>query len=76
MGRTVNGVSSILEGTRLICRMVGRFGTAALSSATTPELAAAVSALVLACQAFEALDDYPGEIDLTPGDLPEDDIGA
>jgi hypothetical protein len=76
MGRTVNGVSSILVGTRLICRMVGRFGTAALETATTPELAAAVIVLVGACQAFEALDDYPGERDRTEGELPEDDAGA
>jgi len=76
MGRTVNGVSSILVGARLICRMVGRFGTAALETATTPELAAAVIALVAACQAFEALDDFPGERDRTEGELPEDEPGA
>lgn len=76
MGRTVNGVSSILSGSRLICRMVGRFGTAAFETATTPEFATAVAALVVACQAFEALDDYPGERDRTEGALPEDEPGA
>lgn len=63
MSRNIDGVSSILEGTRLICRMVGRFGTGALAARTTPELATAVAALVVACQVYEALDDQPGEID-------------
>lgn len=63
MARRVTGVSSILVGARLICRMVGRYGTARLATATTPELAAAVTTLVVACQAFDALDDYPGQID-------------
>lgn len=66
MGRTVNGVSTILFASRVICKMVGRFGTAALASSTTPEFAAAVVALNIACRAFDALDDYPGEIDRTP----------
>jgi len=75
MARSVNGVSSILAGTRLICRIVGRFGTAALAVETTPELAVAVQALVLACHAFEALDDEPGEIDHTAGGF-GDDVGV
>lgn len=73
MARTVTGVSSILVGTRLICRMVGRFGTAALAEATTPELAVAVGALVVACHAFEALDNYPGEMENVAPDGPEDE---
>ena len=66
MARTVNGVSTILKASRLICRIVSRFGTAGLGVETTPAFVAAVTALVSACHAFEALDDYPGEIDHTP----------
>lgn len=74
MARSVNGVSTILYGVRLICRMVGRFGTAALSNQTTPQLAAAVGALVVACQVYEALDDYPGQIDQSGPVYPGEDV--
>lgn len=73
MSRRVNGVSTILYASRLICRMVGRFGTAQFIVETTPEFGAAVSALVAACQAFEALDDYPGEADHTEGGFGDDE---
>jgi len=53
--------------------MVGRFGTARFTAQTTPEFGAAVEALVLACQAFDALDDFPGEADHTPGGSGGDD---
>lgn len=75
MARNVNGVSSILSAARLICRMVSRFGTATLSAKTSPEFAAAVAALALACQALELVDDYVATIDRTAGgtgDLDED----
>lgn len=65
MARTIDGVSSIYQASRVICRLVGRFGTAALSQRTTPAFAAAVTALVAACQAFDALDNYPLEVDDT-----------
>lgn len=67
MPREVNGVQTILKAARLICRMVGRFGTGALGPWTTPEFVAAVEALNVACLALEALDDYPGKIDRTTG---------
>lgn len=68
MARTVNGVSSLIQATRWICRIVGRFGVHAMSTATTPEFAAALTALVAACHAWEALDpDYPGQIDHSGG---------
>lgn len=63
MARTVDGTSTILAASRVICRLVGRFGTARFAARTTPEFGAAVEALVVACMAFEALDDYPGQID-------------
>jgi hypothetical protein len=72
MGRSVTGTSSILGASRVICRMVGRFGTARFALATTPQFAAAVVALVAACQAFEALDNEPGQIDGSAPDGPED----
>lgn len=69
-----DGSSTILESTRTICRMVGLYGTRGIAAATagTPAFVAAVVALVAACQAFEALDDHPGEIDHTPPLGPED----
>lgn len=63
MARTVDGTSTILAGARLICRAVGKYGTARFAARTTPEFAAAAAALAAACMAFEALDDYPGEVD-------------
>lgn len=63
MPREVIGVASILKGARLICRIVGRFGVARLAEKTTPEFAAAVSTLVAACHALEAIDDQPYTVD-------------
>jgi hypothetical protein len=60
------GASSILEASRKICRMVGLYGTSGFQALTEDEVfTAAVAALAAACQAFEALDDYPGQIDRT-----------
>lgn len=61
-----NGASSIIAATRTICRMVGLYGVGGLQQRTGhPVFVAAVQTLVMACQAWEALDDYPGEIDQT-----------
>ena len=60
-----NGASTILALTRKICKMVGLFGTRGILAATNPGFVAALVALVAACEAFEALDDFPGEIDAT-----------
>ena len=62
-GRT--GTPTIIKATRVICRMVNLYGAGDLEASTTTAFAAAISALVLACAAFEALDDYPGKIDHT-----------
>lgn len=72
MARRVDGTSSIIAASRWICRMVGRFGAARFGANTTPEFQAAVVALVIACQAWEALDDFPGEVDHTGGEDPDD----
>ena len=61
-----NGGSSILDLSRRICRMYGQYGIGGFLDLTgDSDFAAAVQALVLACNAFEALDDYPGQIDRT-----------
>jgi len=61
MART--GTPTIIVLVRRICRIVGAHGAGDLSSKTTPAFAAAVLALVSACLAFDALDDFPGQID-------------
>lgn len=63
MGRTVDGVSSILDAARVICRNYSRFGAAGLITRTTPEFAVAVGAFVLACEALMLVDDQPAVID-------------
>jgi hypothetical protein len=61
-----DGSSSILRYSRGICRMVGLYGMAGFNQRyQNAGFAAAVVALVAACQAFEALDDQPGQIDQT-----------
>jgi hypothetical protein len=70
MART--GVPSIIALVRKICYLVGRYGAAGLSTATTPEFATATMALVAACNAFTALDDTPAQIDRNPPYGPED----
>lgn len=74
MAGTVTGVPTIIKLTRKICRLVGTYGAGNMAAATTPEFAAAVLALVTACQAFEALDDQPGEIDSTAPIRPGEDV--
>lgn len=70
MART--GSSSIIALVRKICKLVAVFGATDLSARTTPEFAAAVLALVAACNAFTALDDQPAQIDRNPPYGPED----
>lgn len=60
-----DGTFSFLESARTICKLRGKFGTAVLATKVSPAFAAAVDALALACAAFEALDDHPGETDDT-----------
>lgn len=70
MART--GVPTIISSARIICKMVGVYGAPNLAASTTPEFAAAVLALVAACNAFTALDDYPAQVDRTTPYGPED----
>lgn len=70
MART--GTSSVIALARKICKLVAVYGGNDLQARTTPEFAAAVTALVAACAAFELLDDTPAQIDRNPPYGPED----
>lgn len=72
MAGSRTGTPTILRAARTICRMVGAYGAGDLEARTTPAFAAAVTALVSACHALEALDDHVGEIDQTAPFGPED----
>lgn len=63
MAKTKTGSSSIIRFARKICRLVNTYGATDLAARTSDAYAAAVTALVAACMAFEALDDYPAQID-------------
>lgn len=77
MASSRNGSSTILKASRTICRMVGLYGIAGFSQrVNNPQFTVAVQGLVVACQAFEALDDYPGQIDQTPPTGTEDEPPA
>lgn len=65
MAGSKTGTPTIIRLSRKICRMRSVYGASDLSAKTSPEFAAAVAALALACAAFEALDNYPAEIDET-----------
>jgi len=72
MAGSRTGTPTIVKLARGICRMVGVWGAGDLEARTTPEFAAAVSALVAACHALEALDNFPLEVDRQAPFGPED----
>ena len=72
MAKTKTGTPSIIKLSRKICRLKGTYGAANRAAATSPEFAAAITALIIACTAFEAADDFPGEIDSSAPAGPED----
>lgn len=63
MAGSRTGTPSIIQLVRKICRLKNNLGAFDLAARTTPEYAEAVGVLVVACLAFEALDNYPGQID-------------
>lgn len=65
MAGTKTGTPTIIRLARKICKLVAVYGAGDLATKGTPELQEAVLALIIACQAFEALDDFPGQIDAT-----------
>jgi len=72
MAGSRTGTPSIIHLVRKICRLKANFGAADLSAATSPEFAAAVTALTVACAVFESLDNFPAQIDRVAPDGPED----
>lgn len=73
--RVRTGLSTILKGVRLICRVAEKFNTVAYINTINPQLAVAISAVVTACQGLKALDDFPGEIDRSGGGAVGEDLG-
>lgn len=65
MAGSKTGTPTIIKLVRRICKIRAIYGAGDLETRTTAEFAAAVAALQLACAAFEALDDFPGQIDNT-----------
>lgn len=72
MAGSRTGVPTIIALSRKICKVRTRLGGLGLEEATTPEFKLAIDGLVLACTAFELLDDFPAEIDDTAPRGPED----
>ena len=58
MAGSRTGTSSIYYLAKKICSLVGTYGASDLGTRVSADFAAAVAALVLACHAFEALDDH------------------
>lgn len=74
MAGSRTGTSSIYYLAKKICSLVGKYGASDLASRTSDEFAAAVAALVIACHAFEALDNYPFQVDRISPAGPEDSL--
>ena len=72
MAGTRTGTSTIYYLAKKICRMVGTYGATDLAARTSADFQTAVLALVAACQAFEALDNFPFQVDRVAPDGPED----
>ena len=70
MART--GTPTIIKLSRKICSIATQYGAFDLEAKTSPAFKLAVDALIVACHAFEALHNYPGEIDYVAPDGPED----
>jgi len=76
MAGSRTGTPTIIKLARRICHLKAIWGASDLLTRTTPEFAAAIGALQVACAAFEALDDFPGQIDSTgPVFTGDPDIG-
>lgn len=74
MAGSKTGTPSIIQLSRKICKLVAIYGAGDLATVATPEFQAAVFALMAACQAFDALDDFPGQIDSSGGIRPGEDV--
>lgn len=76
MAGSRTGTPTILKLARKICHLQQLYGAANLADKTTPEFAAAVTALSAACMALSALDDLVGQIDNTAPFFEGDPDGA
>jgi len=74
MAGSRTGTSSIYYLAKKICRLVGTYGATDLGTRVSADFQAAVLALVTACQAFEALDNFPFQVDRTGASGPEDSL--
>lgn len=72
MAGSRTGTSTIYYLARKICRMVALYGASDLGTRVSAEFQTAVLALVAACQAFEALDNLPFQVDRISPAGPED----
>lgn len=72
MAGSRTGTPSIYKFTKKICRMVNTYGASDLATRTSADFASAVLALVAACAVFDALDNFPLQIDRLAPDGPED----
>lgn len=72
MAGSRTGTPTIIKLARKICRVQGALGAVDLTAKTSAGFTAAVAALVVACHAFEALDNFPAQIDRVAPDGPED----
>ncbi len=75
MSGTKTGSTTIIKLVRHICRIVAIYGASDLATRTTPAFQAAVLGLTAACDAFTALDDFPGQIDATEPIRAGEDVG-
>lgn len=74
MAGSRTGTSSIYYLAKHICRIFNKYHATDLASRTSSDFAAAVAALVAACMAFEALDNFPFQVDRVAPDGPEDSL--
>lgn len=65
MAASRTGTPTIIRLARKICRVRALYGASDLTAKTSSDFASAIAALAVACAAFEALDDFPAEIDST-----------
>lgn len=72
MAGSRTGSPTIIALARKICRIRAVWGAADLTAKTTSDFTAAITALALACAAFEALDEQPAQIDSVAPFGPED----
>ena len=74
MAGSRTGTSTIYHAAKKICKMVNLYGASDLVGRTSSEFGAAVTALVAACMAFEALDNLPFQTDRIDPEGPEDHL--